>query len=33
VSGRLLYLGITYNGGRDLVREAIDYAVALRSDR
>jgi hypothetical protein len=32
-SGRLFYFGITYSSGRDLLREAIDYAVALAAER
>jgi hypothetical protein len=32
-SGCLFYVGITYTSDRDLVREAIDYAVALAAER
>jgi hypothetical protein len=32
-SGRLFYLGSTYSSGRDLLREAIDYAVVLATER
>ena len=32
-SGRLFYLGSTYSSGRDLLREAIDYAVVLAAER
>jgi hypothetical protein len=28
-AGRLIYVGMTYSNSRDLLREAIDYAVAL----
>ena len=32
-SGPLFYFGVTYSSGPDLVREAIDYAVALAGER
>jgi hypothetical protein len=32
-SGRLFYFGMTYSSNRDLLREAIDYAVALAAER
>jgi hypothetical protein len=32
-SGRLFYFGMTYSNSRDLLREAIDYAVALAAER
>ncbi|MDT5332992.1 MAG: hypothetical protein QOF31_4289, partial [Mycobacterium sp.] len=32
-AGRLIYFGMTYSSSRDLLREAIDYAVALAAER
>jgi hypothetical protein len=32
-SGRLFYFGITYSNRRELLQEAIDYAVALAAER
>jgi hypothetical protein len=32
-SGPLIYFGITYSSSRDLIREAIDYSVALATER
>ena len=32
-SGRLFYFEMTYSSNRDLLREAIDYAVALAAER